>query len=71
MSFMTDCPVWRFGWDVPQFAWGIDFPLSSNPHSYTFRHGGGRANMLYYDGHVESVLPFEKTGKYLFNWKYP
>jgi prepilin-type N-terminal cleavage/methylation domain-containing protein/prepilin-type processing-associated H-X9-DG protein len=76
VSFLMDCKIWNWGWDDPQFEWGVDLPGSLPPGSwagyyYAFRHPGNRANMLYYDGHVASVAHWSQTGIKLFNWKYP
>ena len=38
---------------------------------YAFRHPGVRANVLYFDGHVDSVRHATVSGKLVFSWKYP
>jgi prepilin-type processing-associated H-X9-DG protein len=79
VSFVMDCTVWSSGgWAQAEFGWGIDtFPFFWGPTApsasyYAFRHGGNRrANMLYYDGHVGSVRPYQETAINLWNYKYP
>jgi prepilin-type processing-associated H-X9-DG protein len=36
----------------------LSFPSDSYPNVH-FRHGGGKANVLFVDGHVESMLPLD------------
>ena len=76
VSFIMDCKTWTWGWSDPQFEWGVDVPGGWAPavyggYFYAFRHPGERANMLFLDGHVAAVQHYSKTGKALFNWKYP
>jgi prepilin-type processing-associated H-X9-DG protein/prepilin-type N-terminal cleavage/methylation domain-containing protein len=67
-SFLMDCKVWLSGWDEPFFDYAVDL---SGYYAYAFRHPDNRANVLYLDGHVETVRHCERTGKRIFNWKYP
>ncbi len=54
---VIDCAAWGL-WGLPYFYWDIDWDNASSQavYSYCFRHSG-RANVLYMDGHVESLLP--------------
>jgi prepilin-type processing-associated H-X9-DG protein/prepilin-type N-terminal cleavage/methylation domain-containing protein len=76
VNFLMDCGVWDNGWPPPFFADDIDDDPSAwygprHVYSYAFRHPGNRANVLYYDGHVASVLPWTQSGQHVFTWKYP
>jgi prepilin-type N-terminal cleavage/methylation domain-containing protein/prepilin-type processing-associated H-X9-DG protein len=76
VSFMMDCAIWSQGWAAPEFTYDIDNPAVWSVYGYyAFRHPGGRANILYLDGHVAAMRPSAGmpggTGTYLWNWKYP
>jgi prepilin-type processing-associated H-X9-DG protein len=74
VTFLTDCRVWNWGWQIPYYEWNIDSQYgldSTMQYGYAFRHPGERANMLYYDGHLAPVRHYLKTGVALFNWKFP
>ena len=69
-SLITDCPTMGL-WGLAYFI-SIDIPSCYDPpgcyegaYYYTFRHLGS-ANMLYMDGHVESVRPARETGLNLY-----
>jgi len=64
--FIMDCNDMDGAWVINQFSSFVDDPtkwpgnLGLSPHQgyyYTFRHNANRANMLYLDGHVESIRP--------------
>jgi prepilin-type N-terminal cleavage/methylation domain-containing protein/prepilin-type processing-associated H-X9-DG protein len=65
--FMTDCNDNIYG-AAPVFDERIDFPsawpsgASFNGYEHAFRHPAKRANMLYLDGHVESIAPVYAGG---------
>jgi len=45
-------------WQDGSFAWGIDDSYAVQPDAeYAFRHTGGTANVLYWDGHVVNRPP--------------
>jgi prepilin-type processing-associated H-X9-DG protein/prepilin-type N-terminal cleavage/methylation domain-containing protein len=74
VSFMMDCHVWQWGWDVPTFQAHVDDSTWWDTfwqYHYAFRHPGNRANVLYYDGHVASVPSSLQTGKPVWTYKYP
>ncbi len=83
VSFMMDCPDYGDGWQAPEFSYHID-PLTLNDWYawpvgfgtyYAFRHPGGRANILYLDGHIAAMRPAAGfpggSGTNLWTWKYP
>ncbi|NQU11823.1 hypothetical protein HQ590_13595, partial [bacterium] len=52
---------------IQSYALGIDHdPSYATYWSYAFRHPGERANLLYFDGHVEARPPHFRTGVALF-----
>jgi prepilin-type processing-associated H-X9-DG protein len=64
--FLMDCNDMDGAWTQNGFSSYVDDPtrwpagLSLSPHQgfyYAFRHSANRANMLYMDGHVESIRP--------------
>jgi prepilin-type N-terminal cleavage/methylation domain-containing protein/prepilin-type processing-associated H-X9-DG protein len=74
--FVMDCADWNYG-SNPNFYDLIDDPTkwkdpacpSLSNYYYTFRHPGNSANVLYLDGHVESVRPiYMGGGKILWAW---
>ena len=75
VSFMMDGEIWNWGWADYDFEWNVDAGFAAYPHGWRyyhgFRHPRESANMLYFDGHVGTVYHFTKTGKYLFNYKFP
>ncbi|MBI4024302.1 MAG: prepilin-type N-terminal cleavage/methylation domain-containing protein [Verrucomicrobia bacterium] len=80
VSFFMDSSVISFGWGAPTFDGAADTlagwtapPVAGMPryYAYAFRHPGGRANVLYLDGHIASVQHYTVAGKYIWNWKYP
>jgi prepilin-type processing-associated H-X9-DG protein/prepilin-type N-terminal cleavage/methylation domain-containing protein len=77
VSFIMDSRLFQWGWSYPMFDYKIDsmiyWDITSiwGGYYYAFRHPGERANMLYLDGHVDTVRHYSVGGKYLFNWKYP
>ena len=75
VSFMMDGEIWNWGWADFDFEWNVDAGFAAYPHGWryyhAFRHPRESANMLYFDGHVGTVYHFTKTGKYLFNYKFP
>jgi len=81
VTMFMDSPVLNPGWGVPLISPFADDPASWNDKGlgwtyggfywYAFRHPGQRANVCYYDGHVEAVGHYMKTGQHVFTWKYP
>ena len=82
VPMLMDGGVWSFGWgpchfaevslDSPVYWQWVNFPVGCAGYfSYAFRHAGGRANVLYMDGHIGSVLPYSVTGVATKGWKYP
>jgi prepilin-type processing-associated H-X9-DG protein/prepilin-type N-terminal cleavage/methylation domain-containing protein len=73
--FVTDAEDQGGGWCLNLFFDGIDLPAAWDyyqgytGHYHTFRHPGPRANMLYMDGHVESVAPYYLPGGGKYNWR--
>jgi prepilin-type processing-associated H-X9-DG protein len=73
--FVTDTEDQGGGWTLNLFFDGIDIPAAWDyyqgymGHYHTFRHPGPRANMLYMDGHVESVAPYYLPGGGKYNWR--
>jgi prepilin-type N-terminal cleavage/methylation domain-containing protein/prepilin-type processing-associated H-X9-DG protein len=74
--FMMDCTDWNYG-TSPAFHDLIDSPTywrdpgcpSLSNYYYAFRHPGNTANMLYLDGHLETVKPvYMGGGKPLWAW---
>ncbi len=61
-----------FGWIWNGYEWSIDTPDPYNNGGYcpgwmyAFRHPGHRANVLYLDGHVDTIRPFSESG--IANW---
>jgi len=75
VSFMMDIEILNWGWADFDFEWNVDAGFLAYPHGWryyhAFRHPQQSANMLYYDGHVGQVYHYTKTGRYLFNYKFP
>lgn len=78
--FLMDCGDWNYG-TQPNFYFEIDNPAywtdpncpSLGNYYYAFRHPGHSANMLYLDGHVESVKPMYRGGNkpiWAWIWNY-
>jgi len=74
--FLMDCADWNYG-AHPNFYDTVDSPTywkdpgcpSLSNYYYMFRHPGNTANLLYLDGHVESVKPAYMGGnKLLWAW---
>lgn len=72
---VMDCPVLGL-WDLPFFNSHVDDIVGAYAFEvysyYAFRHVGERANVLYMDGHVESVQHKRITGKPVYRelWSY-
>lgn len=73
--FVTDSEDQGTGWVLSHFFSGIDQVPGWNYSGvysgfyHTFRHPGPCANMLYMDGHVESVAPYHMPGGGKPNWR--
>src|ERR1043166_6982162 len=74
--FLMDCFDWNYG-SQPNFYDLIDNPSywrdpgcpSFSNYYYAFRHPGNSANIMYLDGHLESVRPvYMGGGKLLWAW---
>jgi prepilin-type processing-associated H-X9-DG protein len=67
-------PQW--GWVINYAEWNVDtqWGLDNAGWDYAFRHPGKRANVLYLDGHVDTVRHFFVSGKpnyvEIFNYAY-
>jgi len=62
--FVMDSYIWSWGESLLFFYNEIDDPTFYYPRgAHAFRHPGGRANILYLDGHVGSAQHFIYTGK--------
>jgi prepilin-type processing-associated H-X9-DG protein len=65
--FVMDCQDMGWGWAQPYMAWDVDIDTSYDFYwEYAFRHGG-KANMLFMDGHVEPIRHHKDTGRSI--WK--
>jgi prepilin-type processing-associated H-X9-DG protein len=77
VSLVIDCQRWfAWGWSVPEYSYGIDGDPGdgwgiTGASFYAFRHPGKRANVLYYDGHLEARQHFFTSGRRVWSWKYP
>lgn len=66
---IMDCPNQGLGWNIGYVVWDIDFTpegaltnyYSDNIH-YAFRHPGRKANVLYMDGHVGTIIHMMDKG---------
>src|SRR6185503_14087206 len=83
--FVTDSEDQAVGWAYLYFHYFMDWPQcwdygcggvagSYSGYYHAFRHPANRANMLYMDGHVESIAPMympggTRNGRML--WNYP
>jgi prepilin-type processing-associated H-X9-DG protein/prepilin-type N-terminal cleavage/methylation domain-containing protein len=73
--FVTDTNDQGDGWclniffDVIDLAPAWEYYQGFTGFYHTFRHPGPRANMLYMDGHVESVAPYYMAGGGKYNWR--
>ena len=73
--FLMDCPDFNYG-SLPVFDSSIDNPNywtnsvcpSFNNYYYAFRHLGFSANMMYLDGHLESIRPKYMGGRVNWYW---
>ena len=64
VPFITDCSDLGWGWVLPYFEFNMDSAVFwSDYWYYAFRHSGNRANVLYFDGHVEAVRSYNDTGR--------
>jgi len=55
----------RTGWTINHYTWNIDNFTDAWYYEiglYAFRHPGGRANMLHWDGHVAGKQHYAETG---------
>jgi len=71
VAFIMDGPIWFTGLDIANFTWHVDTAYAWPRYYVAFRHPGNRANVLYYDGHVASVVSWMQSGKFVWSWKYP
>jgi len=74
VAFVMDCElhIWNGSFYNDCFQNDIDSSVWWNILCYyAFRHPGGRANVLYFDGHVDSVRHATVSGKLVFSWKFP
>src|SRR5262249_54336813 len=72
--FLSDCPSWNYG-SLPSFDYVVDDPAywdtgctGYGNYSYMFRPPGFSANMMYLDGHLESIRPKYKGGHTVYYW---
>jgi len=62
---VMDKSIPQWGWVINYAEWNVDtqWGLDNAGWDYAFRHPGGRANVLYLDGHVGSVQHYFVSGK--------